>query len=98
MEVKGWKNNNATRWCDGSVGKLLHCSCRRAKLILLRIIRLNGLRLDDDSGVATGERTALGGDGARHIARGESQCHGNSRGHSQCQVLDRLDKALFLSV
>ena len=69
-----------------------------AKLVLFGIIGLNGFRLDDDCGVATGERLALGGDGARHIARGESQSHGNSRGYSQCQVLNRLNKALFLSV
>lgn len=69
-----------------------------AKLVFLRVVGLDGFRLDDDCGVATGERLALGGDGARHIARGESQCHGNSRGHSQCQVLNRLNKALFLNL
>ena len=67
-------------------------------LVFFRVVGLDGFRLDDDRGVATGERLALGGDGARHIARGESQSHGNSRGYSQCQVLERVSKALFLNL
>ena len=37
-------------------------------LILHRIIRLNGLGLDDDGRIASGEGAALGGDRASNIA------------------------------
>ena len=37
-------------------------------LQLLGVVGLNGLRLDDDSGVTAGEGSALGGDGAGDIA------------------------------
>ena len=67
-------------------------------LVLFGIIRLDRFRLNDDRRITTGERTALGGDGARHIARGKSLSHGNSRSHGQCQILNRLNKALFLNL
>ena len=47
-------------------------------LILLRVIGLDGFGLDDDGGIASGEGAAFSGDGACDIARGESQCHGDS--------------------
>ena len=55
-------------------------SLRSVALILLGVIGLDGFGLDDDGGVAAGEGAALGGDGAGDIARGESQCHGDSGG------------------
>ena len=67
-------------------------------LIFLCVVGLDGLGLDDDGRVAAGERTALGGDGARDVARGQSQCHRHSRRNRQCQILNRLHKALFLNV
>ena len=66
-------------------------------LILLRIIRLNGLGLDDDSRVASGEGAAFGGDGAGDIARGESQCHRDGGGDGYNEVLNGLPQALFLN-
>ena len=50
-------------------------------LILFGVVGLDGLGLDDDSGVAASEGAALGGDGACDIARGQSQCHSN--GHDE---------------
>lgn len=41
-------------------------------LILLRVVGLNGFRLNDDSRVTSGERSAFGGDGACDVARGKS--------------------------
>ena len=47
-----------------------------AKLIFLRVIGLDGFRLDDDCGVATGERTALGGDDVIELRRTLEQLSG----------------------
>ena len=71
---------------------------KAAALILLRVIRLDGFRLDDDGRIAMGQRFAFGGDRARDIARGQPHGHRDGGGDSQCQVLDGLDKALFLFV
>ena len=79
--------------CDKVAYSAIGASCRRfapsysslaSVLILLRIIRLDGFRLDDDGCVATGQRPALGGDGSRDVARGQAQCHchGSSYRHS----------------
>ena len=96
--MRGWKNNNAPRWCDGSVGKLPHCPLQAEGLVLFGVVRLDGFRLDDNCCITLGERTALGGNGARHITRSKSQGHSNRCSNSQCEVFDCLDKALFLSV
>ena len=72
--------------------------CRSAALVLLRVIRLDGLRLDNDGRVAMGQRPALGGDRAGDIARGQPQSHRDGGGGSHCQVLDGADEALFLLV
>lgn len=66
--------------------------------MFLSIIRLDGFRLDDDGGIAAGERFALGSDRARHIARGQPQGHRDGGGNSHCQVLDSANEALFLLV
>ena len=71
---------------------------KAAALVLLRVIRLDGFRLDDDGRIAMGQRFAFGSDRARDIARGQSHGHRDGGGDSQCQVLDGLDKALFLFV
>lgn len=71
---------------------------KAAALILLRVIRLDGFRLDDDSRVAMGQGFAFGGDRARDIARGQPHGHRYGGGDSHSQVLDSLDKALFLLV
>ena len=65
-------------------------------LILHRIVRFNGFGLDDDSRIASGEGTAFGGDGSGDIAGRQSECHGDSRGNGQCQVLDGFHEPLFL--
>ena len=65
-------------------------------LILLGVVRLDGLGLDYYCRVATGERTALGGDGARDVARGQAQCHRHGSGYRHSQILNRLHEALFL--
>ena len=39
-------------------------------LILFSIVGLDGLRLDDDSCIASGERSAFCGDGSGYITRG----------------------------
>ena len=49
-------------------------------LILLGVVRLDGLDLDDDCSIALCERTALGGDSAGDVARGESECHSDGGG------------------
>ena len=67
-------------------------------LILLGVVRLDGLGLDYYCRVATGERTALGGDSACHIARGQSECHGDSSSDGHHQILDGLPKAFFLNI
>ena len=41
-------------------------------LILFSIVGLDGLRLDDDSCIASGERSAFSGDGSGYITRGQS--------------------------
>ena len=59
-------------------------------LQLLRVVGLDGLRLDDDGGVAAGEGSAFGSDGAGDIARGESQCHRDGGGDGYNEVLNGL--------
>ena len=39
-------------------------------LILFSIVGLDGLRLDDDSCIASGERSTFSGDGSGYITRG----------------------------
>ena len=57
------------------VGILLH-GCQvllvEVVLILFSIVGLDGLRLDDDSCIASGERSAFCGDGSGYITRGQS--------------------------
>ena len=67
-------------------------------LILLGVVRLDGLGLDYYCRVATGERTALGGDSACDIARGQSECHSDGSGDGHHQVLDGLPEAFFLNI
>ena len=55
---------------------------KAAALILPRVIRLDGFRLDDDGGVAMGQRPALGGDGSGDIARGQPHGHRDGGGDS----------------
>ena len=57
-------------------------------LMLLRIIRLDGFRLDDHGRVSPGEGLAFGGDGPGDIAGRQSQRHGNGGSDSHSQVLD----------
>ena len=64
--------------------------------MFLSIIRLDGLRLDDDGGIAAGERFAFGSDRARHIARGQPQGHRDGGNNRHSQVLDSAHEALFL--
>ena len=78
-----------------SVGGIIPAECR---LILLCVIRLDGLGLDDDGGIAAGEGAAFGGDGAGDIARGESQCHGDGGSDGDDEVLNGLPQALFLYI
>ena len=66
--------------------------------MLLRVIRLDGFRLDNDGRVAMGQGFALGGDRAGDIARGQPQSHRDGGGDSHCQVLDGADKPLFLDI
>ena len=61
-----------------------------------RVVRLDGLRLNDDSRIASGEGAAFGGDGSGDIAGRQSECHGDSRGNGQRQVLDGFHEPLFL--
>ena len=68
------------------------------RLILPRIIRLNRLTLDNHRRIATRQRLAFGRYRPRDIARGQSQRHRHSRRNRQCQILNRLHKALFLNV
>ena len=42
----------------------------RLKLILFSIVGFNGLRLDDDCRIASGERSTFCGDGSGYITRG----------------------------
>ena len=67
-------------------------------LILLGVVRLDGLGLDYYCRIATGKRAALGGDSACDVARGESECHGDSSGDGHHQVLDGLPEAFFLNI
>ena len=67
-------------------------------LILFGVVGFNRFGLDDDGGVATRQRLAFGRYRPRDIARGQSQCHRHSRRNRQCQILNRLHKALFLNV
>lgn len=69
---------------------------KAAALILLRVIRLDGFRLDDDSRVAMGQRFAFSGDGSGDIARGQPHGHRDGGGDSHSQVLDSAHEALFL--
>ena len=69
-----------------------------AVLLLHRIIRFDGFRLDDHGRVSPGEGLAFGGDGPGDIARSQSQCHGSGCSDSHCQVLDGLREALFLNI
>ena len=52
---------------------LLHC-CQvllmEVVLILFSIVGFNGLRLDDDCRIASGERSTFSGDGSGYITRG----------------------------
>ena len=73
-------------------------SLRSVALIFLGVVGLDGFGLDNDGGVAAGEGAALGGDGAGDIARGESQCHGDSGGDGHDEVLNGLPQALFLYI
>ena len=65
-------------------------------LVFHRVVRLDGFGLDDDSRVASGEGAAFGGDGSGDIAGRQSECHGESRGNGQRQVLDGFHEPLFL--
>ena len=69
---------------------------KAAALVLLRVIRLDGFRLDDDGRIAMGQRFAFGSDRARDIARGQSHGHRDGGGDSHSQVLDSAHEALFL--
>ena len=69
---------------------------KAAALILLRIIRLDGFRLDDDGRVAMGQGFAFGGDRAGDIARGQPHGHRDGGGNGHSQVLDSAHEALFL--
>ena len=92
---------NETSACSGIPDKHLFVGYHFwvcISLIFLSVVRLDGLGLNDDGRVAAGERTALGGDGARDVARGQSERHRDGCGDSHCQVLDSLHEALFLNV
>ena len=67
-----------------------------ATLILLSVVRFDGFGLDDHCRVASGEGAAFGGDGSGDIAGRQSECHGDSRGNGQRQVLDGFHEPLFL--
>ena len=69
-----------------------------AVLILLRIIRFDGLGLDDNCRVASGEGAAFGGDGTGDVARGQAHCHRDGSGNGYGEVLKSSDEALFLNV
>ena len=58
--------------------------------LFLRVVGLDGFRLDNHCRIATGERAAFGGDGTRDIAGSQSQCHRDGGGDSHCQVLDSV--------
>ena len=70
---------------------------KKLQLILFGVVGLNGLDLDDDCGISLGEGLAFCCDSAGYITWGKSQCHRNRCSNSQCEVLDCLDEALFLS-
>ena len=67
-------------------------------LQFLSVVGLNRLGLDNDSGIALCERTALGGDSACDIARGQSECHSDSGSDRHHQVLNGLPEAFFLNI
>ena len=53
------------------MGELLSIN-DRLKLILFSIVGFNGLCLDDDSRIASSERSAFCGDSSGYITRGQS--------------------------
>ena len=67
-----------------------------SQLVFHRVVRFDGFGLDDDSRVASSEGAAFGGDGSGDIAGRQSECHGDSRGNGQRQVLDGFHEPLFL--
>ena len=59
--------------------------------MLLRVIRLDGFRLDDHCRISPREGLAFGGDGPGDIAGRQSERHGNGCGKGQRQILDGTD-------
>ena len=80
------------------MGEKILCKIDRLGLILFSIVGFDSLDLDDDCGISLGEGLAFCCDSTGYITRGKSQCHRNRCSNSQCEVLDSLDKALFLCV